>query len=117
MVSYCLKLHNAHKPQTVNFDVMPYSVQMTCVEHAHTSWLGCCWFQVSSKSMEERVLRLTVYDVDRHKKHQVIGHALYPLKAHAHDDNERVVIWRDLEREVSEVSKIWVRFYGLEIKF
>ena len=53
--------------------------------------------------MEERVLRLTVYDVDRHKKHQVIGHALYPLKAHAHDDNERVVIWRDLEREVSEV--------------
>ena len=56
--------------------------------------------------MVERVLRLTVYDVDRHKKHQVIGHALYPLKAHAHDDNERVVIWRDLEREVSEVSKI-----------
>ena len=67
--------------------------------------------------MEERVLRLTVYDVDRHKKHQVIGHALYPLKAHAHDDNERVVIWRDLEREVSEVSNIWVRFCGLKIKF
>ena len=64
--------------------------------------------------MEERVLRLTVYDVDRHKKHQVIGHALYPLKAHAHDDNERVVIWRDLEREVSEVSKISVRFVRLK---
>ena len=61
-------------------------------------------FQVSSKAMEERVLRLTVYDVDRHKKHVVIGHALYPLKAHTHDDNERVVIWRDLEREVSEVN-------------
>ncbi len=53
--------------------------------------------------MEERVLRLTVFDVDRHKKHVVIGHALYTLKAHAHN-NERRVTWRDLEREVSEVG-------------
>ena len=65
--------------------------------------------QVSCKSMEERVLRMTVFDVDRHKKHQVIGHALYLLRAHVHDDNERVVIWRDLEREVSEVSSVSFR--------
>ncbi|KAI0212144.1 Synaptotagmin-15 [Lamellibrachia satsuma] len=58
--------------------------------------------QVSSKNIVERVLRLTIYDIDRHRRHNVIGHALYPLREHDYDNNERVVIWRDLEREVSE---------------
>ena len=49
------------------------------------------------------MLKLTVYDVDRHKRHQVIGHALYPLREHDCENNERLVIWRDLEKEVSEV--------------
>ncbi len=57
--------------------------------------------------MSERILRMTVFDVDRHKRHQVVGHALYPLKEHQHDSNERVVIWRDLEREVNEVSQFY----------
>ena len=57
--------------------------------------------------MTERVLRMTVYDVDRHKRHQVIGHGLYPLKQHTHDSNERVVIWRDLEKEVTEVHTFY----------
>lgn len=55
--------------------------------------------------MGDRVLKLTVYDVDRQKKHHVIGHALYPLKDHDCDSNVRLVIWRDLEREVQEVSR------------
>ncbi|KAH9504050.1 Synaptotagmin-15 [Bulinus truncatus] len=60
-------------------------------------------FQVSHRALEERVLKLTVLDVDRHKRHQVIGHALYPLREHDCENNVRLVIWRDLEREVSEV--------------
>ena len=51
------------------------------------------------------MLKLTVFDVDRHKRHNVIGHALYALKEHDYDNNERVVIWRDLEREVTEVNE------------
>ncbi|XP_033742643.1 synaptotagmin-15-like isoform X1 [Pecten maximus] len=59
-------------------------------------------FQVSTRSLQDRVLKFTVYDVDRHKRHNVIGHALYPLKEHDGESNERLVIWRDLEREVTE---------------
>ncbi|BFZ02988.1 hypothetical protein BsWGS_06027 [Bradybaena similaris] len=59
-------------------------------------------FQVSHRALEDRVLKLTIYDVDRHKRHQVIGHALYPLREHDCETNVRLVIWRDLEREVSE---------------
>ena len=59
---------------------------------------------MSNKAIQERVLKLTMFDVDRHKRHHVLGHALYPLKEHDYESNERVVIWRDLEREVSEVS-------------
>ncbi|XP_074647525.1 synaptotagmin-15B-like isoform X2 [Tubulanus polymorphus] len=59
-------------------------------------------FQVSHKSFEERVLKLTMYDVDRHRRHHVIGHAVYPLREHDCESNERVVVWRDLEREVVE---------------
>ena len=59
--------------------------------------------QVSNRNINDRVLKFSVYDVDRHKKHQVIGHALYPLKDHDCESNERLVIWRDLEREVLEV--------------
>ncbi|XP_076453975.1 synaptotagmin-15-like [Babylonia areolata] len=59
-------------------------------------------FQVSHRATEDRILKLTVFDVDRHKRHNVIGHALYPLRDHDCESNERLVIWRDLEREVSE---------------
>ena len=58
---------------------------------------------MSNKAIDERVLKLTVYDIDRHKRHIIIGHALYPLKEHNYESNERVVMWRDLEREVAEV--------------
>ena len=61
------------------------------------------FLQVSNRNINDRVLKFSVYDVDRHKKHQVIGHALYPLKDHDCESNERLVIWRDLEREVLEV--------------
>ncbi|KAJ8318813.1 hypothetical protein KUTeg_003904 [Tegillarca granosa] len=59
-------------------------------------------FQVSYRSLQDRVLKFTVFDVDRHKRHNVIGHALYPLKDHDGESNERLVMWRDLDREVAE---------------
>ncbi|ROT80979.1 putative synaptotagmin-15 isoform X2 [Penaeus vannamei] len=37
-------------------------------------------FQITAKELEERALKLTFYDVDRDKKHQVIGHVLCLLK-------------------------------------
>lgn len=61
-------------------------------------------FQVSNRNINDRVLKFTVFDVDRHKKHLVVGHALYPLKDHDCESNERLVIWRDLEREVLETT-------------
>ncbi|XP_041363619.1 synaptotagmin-15-like [Gigantopelta aegis] len=59
-------------------------------------------FQVSYRTVEDRVLKLTVFDVDRHKRHNVIGHALYPLKEQNILLSDRVVVWRDLEKEVTE---------------
>ena len=60
-------------------------------------------FQISAKTVQERVLKLTGYDVDRNRRHRVIGHALYPLKEHICDGGEKVVMWRDLEKVVAEV--------------
>jgi len=64
---------------------------------------------VSSKDIECRVLRLTVYEVDRHKRHVIVGHALFPLRDCELNDGSATsdsgVIWRDLERELTEVTK------------
>ena len=66
-------------------------------------YISIC-FQITLKALEERVLKFTAYDVDRNRRHQVIGHALYPLKEQSCEGDERVVIWRDLEKVVVEVS-------------
>ena len=85
---------------------------MTTISDTHTVCQSCysidyvllILLQVSYRAIEDRILKLTVFDVDRHKRHNIIGHALYPLRDHDCESNERLVIWRDLEREVSEVS-------------
>jgi len=62
--------------------------------------------QVSSKDVESRVLRLTVYEVDRHKRHVIVGHALFPLRDYDVSDGSATSsrsLWKDLEREVTEV--------------
>ncbi len=59
--------------------------------------------KVSVKNLAERVLKLTVYDVDRFRRHNVIGHVLYPLKGHNYETNERSLVSRELELEVPEV--------------
>ena len=81
------------------------NITINTLEDVHLSHLSLA-VQVSNRALEERKLRLTVFDVDRHRRHNVIGHAIYPLKEHNYDSNERVVVWRDLEREVSDVRVV-----------
>ncbi|XP_054436474.1 synaptotagmin-15-like [Pteronotus mesoamericanus] len=59
-------------------------------------------FQVSSKSITQRVLRFSVYHVDRQKKHQLLGQVLFPLKNETLAGDCRRIIWRDLEAESLE---------------
>lgn len=59
-------------------------------------------FQVSSKSVNQRVLRFSVYHVDRQRKHQLLGQVLFPLKKETLAGNCRLVLWRDLEAESLE---------------
>ncbi|XP_058155417.1 synaptotagmin-15 isoform X3 [Dasypus novemcinctus] len=59
-------------------------------------------FQVSSKSVTQRVLRFSVYHVDRQKKHQLLGQVLFPLKHETLAGDGGRVIWRDLEAESLE---------------
>lgn len=66
--------------------------------------------QVTFKALQQRTLRLSVFDVDRSKKHRLIGHAMYPLKDLDYETHQKVVMWLDLEKEVNEV-----RIYGLII--
>ncbi|XP_036079647.1 synaptotagmin-15 [Rousettus aegyptiacus] len=59
-------------------------------------------FQVSSKSITQRVLRFSVYHVDRQRKHQLLGQVLFPLKNEILAGDCRHIIWRDLEAESLE---------------
>ncbi|XP_054773392.1 synaptotagmin-15-like [Lytechinus pictus] len=59
-------------------------------------------FQVTFKALQQRTLRLSVYDVDRSKKHRLIGHCTYPLKDMDYEAHQKVVMWLDLEKEVNE---------------
>ncbi|XP_029787933.1 synaptotagmin-15 isoform X1 [Suricata suricatta] len=59
-------------------------------------------FQVSSKSITQRVLRFSVYHVDRQKKHQLLGQVFFPLRNETLAGDCRRLIWRDLEAESLE---------------
>eukprot|EP00070_Physeter_catodon_P030453 XP_028337347.1 synaptotagmin-15 [Physeter catodon] len=59
-------------------------------------------FQVSSRSVTQRVLRFSVYHVDRQRKHQLLGQVLFPLKKETLEGDCRRIIWRDLEAESLE---------------
>ena len=56
--------------------------------------------QVPQRMFRERVLKFTVFDV--HKRQRVVGHATYPLQDH--NPEESAYVWRDLERELTDVS-------------
>ncbi|XP_045882120.1 synaptotagmin-15-like [Meles meles] len=59
-------------------------------------------FQVSSKNITQRVLRFSVYHVDRQRKHQLLGQVFFPLRNEPLAGDCPHVIWRDLEAESGE---------------
>ena len=60
----------------------------------------------------ERVLKFTVFDV--HKRQRIVGHATYPLQDH--NPEEAVYVWRDLERELTDVSTSVVTFWYIQVE-
>ncbi|XP_009999451.1 PREDICTED: synaptotagmin-15 [Chaetura pelagica] len=56
-------------------------------------------FQVSSRMLLQRTLKFLVYCVDKQKKHHLLGQVIFPLKNETLTDDNKVVIWRDLEKE------------------
>lgn len=44
-----------------------------------------------------------VYHVDKQKKHHLLGQVIFPLKNEALTEDNKLVIWRDLEKENLEV--------------
>uniref|UniRef100_A0A8D2ALX2 Synaptotagmin-15 n=1 Tax=Sciurus vulgaris TaxID=55149 RepID=A0A8D2ALX2_SCIVU len=56
-------------------------------------------FQVSCKSVTQRVLKFSVYHVDRQRKHQLLGQVLFPLKNETLAGDCHHIFWRDLEAE------------------
>ncbi|XP_027554445.1 synaptotagmin-15-like isoform X1 [Neopelma chrysocephalum] len=56
-------------------------------------------FQVSSKMLLQRTLKFLVYHVDKQKKHHLLGQVIFPLKNEVLTDDNKLVIWRDLEKE------------------
>uniref|UniRef100_F6RX20 C2 domain-containing protein n=1 Tax=Callithrix jacchus TaxID=9483 RepID=F6RX20_CALJA len=59
-------------------------------------------FQVSSKTVTQRVLKFSIYHVDRRRKHQLLGQVLFPLNNETLAGDCRHIIWRDLEPESLE---------------
>nr|XP_005992468.1 PREDICTED: synaptotagmin-15 [Latimeria chalumnae] len=56
-------------------------------------------FQVSCKTLSQRTLKFSIYNVDKCKKHHLIGHVIFPLKDEFLSEDSKLVIWRDLEAE------------------
>ena len=83
------------------------SACLTCVQFITFTRLLTYWRQVSGRDVESRVLRFTVYEIDRYKRHLIVGHALFPLRDYDVSDSSATssrITWKDLEREVTEVS-------------
>ncbi|CAK7304601.1 SYT15 [Vulpes lagopus] len=59
-------------------------------------------FQVSSQSVTQRVLRFSVYHVDKQRKHQLLGQVFFPLKHEALAGDPLHIVCRDLEPESLE---------------
>nr|XP_045734225.1 synaptotagmin-15-like isoform X2 [Mirounga angustirostris] len=72
-------------------------------------------FQVSSKSITQRVLRFSVYHVDRQRKHQLLGQVFFPLRNETLAGDCPHVIWRDLEAESREVKVKVTRHIPLRV--
>lgn len=60
-------------------------------------------FQIPVRTLNERAIKLTVYDNDRGKRYNIIGHVIYPLRElNEATTTETLLHWRDLEKEEME---------------
>ncbi|XP_007478698.1 synaptotagmin-15 [Monodelphis domestica] len=59
-------------------------------------------FQVSSRTITQRMLKFSVFHVDKQRKHHLLGQVLFPLKDEMLMSDSRNIIWRDLEPESLE---------------
>jgi len=62
-------------------------------------------FSAAKSTLEERVLRFIVYDMDQFKRQTVIGYANYALKDYVATKQQRLITWIDLQKEETEASK------------
>ncbi|KAL1781018.1 synaptotagmin-15 [Sigmodon hispidus] len=67
----------------------------TCNPHFDENFV----FQVSSRSITQRVLKFSVYHINKQRKHQLLGQVLFPLKNETLAGDHYHIIWRDLEAE------------------
>ncbi|XP_036591900.1 synaptotagmin-15-like [Trichosurus vulpecula] len=59
-------------------------------------------FQVSSRTVTQRMLKFSVFHVDKQRKHHLLGQVLFPLKDEMLTSDSRPIVWRDLEAESLE---------------
>uniref|UniRef100_A0ACB8F7M9 Synaptotagmin-15 n=1 Tax=Sphaerodactylus townsendi TaxID=933632 RepID=A0ACB8F7M9_9SAUR len=72
-------------------------------------------FQVSSNTLHQRTLRFCVYHVDKQKKHVLLGQVMFPLKNETLSEDNKVVIWRDLEAENLERISLVMGTCGFKV--
>ncbi|GFR23899.1 synaptotagmin-15 [Trichonephila clavata] len=68
-----------------------------------TNLLSPFILQLPSRSTAERTLKFTVFDNDRGKHHNPIGHVLVPLKEFFESEQHAEVQWRDMEKKEVQV--------------
>lgn len=61
-------------------------------------------FPVTAKAIQQRTLKLTVFDIDRRRKHNLLGYVILPLSDFNVDSDRNPTIYRDLQSAVSDVS-------------
>ncbi|GAU97449.1 hypothetical protein RvY_08738 [Ramazzottius varieornatus] len=60
-------------------------------------------FPVTAKAIQQRTLKLTVFDIDRRKKHNLLGYVILPLSDFNVDSDRNPTIYRDLQSVVSDI--------------
>jgi synaptotagmin-15 len=64
----------------------------------------CFVFPVSSKTITERTLKFSIFDIDRRKKHNLLGQTLFSLEDFDVGNDKHPTLYRDLNKETSDVS-------------
>ncbi|GAB6026378.1 synaptotagmin XV [Chamberlinius hualienensis] len=60
------------------------------------------YFQVSGKSIDERILQITIFDVDSKKKFRLIGYVMYKLKDFDTTSEDKLYLTRDFSKKLME---------------